>query len=149
MKAISLWQPWATLVAMGAKRIETRHWSLPPALLGQRVAIHAAKTRDHICVCRDLPFSIYIPDPDALPFGAVVATVILERCGEITARSAAELDLRHPRERAFGNYAPGRYAWVLSDARPLEQPVPFRGAQGWFDVPDELVGHTPPQGSLI
>ena len=27
MKAISLWQPWASAVSVGSKRIETRHWS--------------------------------------------------------------------------------------------------------------------------
>jgi hypothetical protein len=38
--AISLWQPWATLVAIGAKRIETRGWS--PWYRGALV-IHASK----------------------------------------------------------------------------------------------------------
>lgn len=42
MKAITLWQPWATLIAIGAKTIETRSWPAPPALYGQRIAIHAA-----------------------------------------------------------------------------------------------------------
>ena len=42
MRAISLWQPWASVVALGSKRIETRHWST-----GHRgpLAIHAAKRR--------------------------------------------------------------------------------------------------------
>jgi hypothetical protein len=45
VKALPLWQPWASLVALvGAKRVETRHWPAPPRLIGQRIAIHATKT---------------------------------------------------------------------------------------------------------
>lgn len=43
MKAISLWQPWASLIACGVKPYETRHWAPPRELIGQRIAIHAAK----------------------------------------------------------------------------------------------------------
>lgn len=43
MKAVSLWQPWASLIACGAKTIETRSWPAPRTVVGQRIAIHAAK----------------------------------------------------------------------------------------------------------
>lgn len=43
MKAISIWQPHASLLLLGAKPFETRSWPVPKALIGQRVAIHAAK----------------------------------------------------------------------------------------------------------
>src|SRR5258708_32606761 len=46
MKAISLWQPWASLIACGAKPFETRHWAPPRELIGQTIAIHAAKKID-------------------------------------------------------------------------------------------------------
>ncbi|KGT75815.1 hypothetical protein MA20_32000 [Bradyrhizobium japonicum] len=46
MKAISLWQPWASLIAVGAKPFETRHWAPPRELIGKRIAIHAAKKVD-------------------------------------------------------------------------------------------------------
>ena len=42
-------------------------------------------------------------------------------------------------ERAFGDYAPGRYAWVLADVLPLPRPVPWRGEQGLFEVPDVAI----------
>jgi hypothetical protein len=47
---LSLWQPWATLMAIGAKRFETRGWRPPAGSLkpGDPLAIHAAKTADHI-----------------------------------------------------------------------------------------------------
>ncbi len=43
MKAISLWQPWASLLVLGLKRFETRSFPFPGAVRGQRVAIHASK----------------------------------------------------------------------------------------------------------
>lgn len=46
MKAISLWQPWATLIACGDKPYETRDWPPPRELIGQTIAIHAAKKID-------------------------------------------------------------------------------------------------------
>jgi hypothetical protein len=43
-------------------------------------------------------------------------------------------------EFAFGNYAPGRFAWVLRDVAPVAPPLAFRGSQGIFNVPDALLG---------
>jgi hypothetical protein len=43
MKAISLWQTWATPVAIGAKRFETRDWSTKHR---GPIAIYAAKKSD-------------------------------------------------------------------------------------------------------
>ena len=45
MKAITIWEPWASLIAHGIKREETRTWAPPVELIGQRIAIHAAKRR--------------------------------------------------------------------------------------------------------
>ena len=42
-------------------------------------------------------------------------------------------------EHAFGDYSAGRFGWILRNARRLDTPIPFRGAQGLFDIPDSLV----------
>jgi hypothetical protein len=154
MKALPLWQPWATLVAIGAKRVETRDY--PPERIGlragQRIAIHATKTTRGLPCC-ELPFfADRIPDPSALPLGALVATCTLSRAAQITAERAEQLLELNPQEYAFGLYTLGRWAWVLSDVEQLPEPVPFRGSQGAFDVPDDLLDYTPPtpiQGALL
>ena len=46
MKAISIKQPWASLIAHGIKDIENRTWSCPQKYIGQRVLIHVSKTTD-------------------------------------------------------------------------------------------------------
>ena len=47
MPAISLHQPWASLIAYGVKTIETRSWRPPTKFIGQRIAIHGAKSTSH------------------------------------------------------------------------------------------------------
>lgn len=41
MKALTIWQPWASLIMIGAKPYEFRGWQPPTRLVGQRMAIHA------------------------------------------------------------------------------------------------------------
>lgn len=148
IKALSLWQPWASLVACGAKQIETRHWPTPRALLGQRIAIHATKTRDWLHLCTEEPFKGYVSAWGLLPLGAIVATAVIDRCTEITEQKARKLEQRNAYEFAFGNYDPGRFAWVLRDIQALAEAVPFKGSQGLFDVPMALLGLAPVQAEL-
>lgn len=158
MKALTLSQPFATLVAIGAKRIETRSWST-----GYRgpLAIHAAKGLGPVGgnvglmnLCRTEPFRSalvgtgYLGTP-ALPLGAIVAVCKLKDCRIIgqelngDATIAADDMLSWTpilgNERAFGDYTPGRYAWLLADIRALPEPIPVRGQLGLWDVDDTLL----------
>lgn len=156
MKALPLWQPWASLVVAGAKRIETR--GFPPTRLGlregQRIAIHATKAwgspsqggmnhAQYFFLCTEPPFCHVLLGMGQsyadLPRGALIGTCVLDRWREITDESARRLAVTNPTEHAFGDYTPGRWAWWLTDPRPLPAPIPFRGSQGAFDVPDGLL----------
>lgn len=132
MRALALHQPWASLVEVGAKRIETRHWAAPAYLIGKRIAIHATKTPAHLAIGGTEPFrsalvATYPQMISGLPLGAIVATVVLDRCTQ----NAYSAGLRR-----FGNYETGRFAWVLRDVERLAEPVPWKGSQGIFEVPD-------------
>lgn len=128
MKAISLYQPWATLVATRAKRLETRGWY--SAYRGT-LAIHASKkfTAADRALCFQEPFRSALEaagyhHPNDLPLGAVVATATLSAVQPITERNTPP----EP-ERSFGNYSvPGRFAFVLDDVTPLPIPIPAKGA---------------------
>lgn len=164
MRAISLWQPWATAIAVGAKRVETRHW--PTAYRGPLV-IHAAKrlVKDELIyyacawtwcgALRPIGLTMGNSKPlwELLPFGALVATCDLVDCRPTDSFTQAELDAsRMPEgetsdtyrwtERHMGNFEIGRFGWVLDNIRPLRWPIPFKGAQGFFNVPDELFKKT-------
>jgi len=150
MKAISLHQPWASLIMCGAKRVETRSWRPPESLIGERIAIHAAKRIDD-CVLDD-PFSRYIADPvrDA-PQGVLLGSVLLEGVWLIEHRAEAKMVAHEyhrlnedgtpefdyeavAHELAFGDFTVGRWAWGLADVRRLNEPMPLRGRQRIFDI---------------
>ena len=160
MRAISLWQPWASAVARDAKRIETRHWST--SYRGP-IAIHAAQRRvigeliHYSCYWnwQGVFYDLLHEKHDlklwkVLPFGAIVAVANLTDCRPTESFTIGELDTpRRPEgestdlfnwtERQMGDYEIGRFGWVLSDIRPLSVPVPFSGNRKFFSVPDDLI----------
>lgn len=140
MKAISLWQPWASLVVHGQKKIETRAWPVPKTLIGKRIAIHAALLTRHDGLMNVPPF-LGLLDGD-LPHGAVVGSVKLSSCVRMTPTNIAEFTQRQPLEVQLGDWQPGRYAWVLREPRVLDSPVPVRGSQGFFRVDSALLRGT-------
>lgn len=127
MKAISLWQPYASAIPLGLKYFETRHWKTNHR---GPIAIHAARRytpeQRRFVERQGLPLN--------LPFGMIVAVVSI---GEIftTELISPIIDVT---ERTFGDYSPNRFAWSLYDIRPVK-PFPFKGGQGIFNVPDELL----------
>lgn len=136
MKALTLTQPWATLVALGAKRIETRSWYTP---YRGPLAIHAAKglgpvggERGLQALCVTSPFREALLGKQPLPCGAIVAVCRLISCC-LTQTLHEDLVRIAPHELEFGDYTPGRFAWVLSDIVALPDPIPARGALGLWD----------------
>lgn len=133
MKALSLLQPWATLVVIGHKRIETRGWST--AYRGP-LLIHAGKGKAGKLLTSGPPFMQYIPDFEALPFGALIGKVTLVDCVRIRTEEwmGAEMETLTLEERAFGDYRAGRWAWMLDDAVAFEEPRPMRGSLGLWEA---------------
>ena len=142
MKAVSLMQPWATLVALGAKQIETRSWSIT---YRGPLAIHASKRllAENASLCCKEPFHAALEaggyrfdakserNPFHLPVGMVVAVVKL-----VDVQPIALSNLPPEPERFFGDYTPGRSAWILCEITCLPEPIPARGSLGlWEWIP--------------
>lgn len=129
MKAITLWQPWATLVAIGAKQIETRAWATSHR---GPLAIHAAKHSPAwaLSLAVTPPFFQALADVSypVMPCGYIVATCWLDSVFRITATNAPG----EP-ERSFGDYTPGRWAWWLERVYRLPEPIPAKGSQGLWE----------------
>jgi activating signal cointegrator 1 len=128
-QALSLLQPWASLVAMGLKTIETRSWRT--AYRGT-LLIHASLGRKGKILATGLPFSKYILDFDALPFGAIIGQVQLDEIVPVEHLfySDAKLAALTLEEKAFGDYSSGRYAWLLSEAVMFDEPISVKGGLG-------------------
>ena len=107
-KAISLWQPWASLMAMGLKKNETRSWAT--SYRGP-LYIHAAKkiigwpSIDIQAVFLCIAFQ-----PSDLTLGCLVCKVDLIDCEKIFIHNKPD----YP-ERTFGDYTPGRFMWITEN----------------------------------
>lgn len=134
MKAISLWQPWASLWLSPHKVHETRHW---PINLRGWLAVHAAKkiVKD---VDRHLEFVIRNEFGEAwkssLPTGSLIGLVYIAGC-----RRTEEIRKETtPADLVCGNFDDGRFGWYKQAYRSFKTPIPWVGRQGLFNVPDHI-----------
>jgi hypothetical protein len=148
MKAITLYHPWAELIALNEKRYETRSWATN---YRGPIAIHCGVSRKpwHMDLAFKEPFLSALKPLHSRAFGTlgmrlhlgqILAIGNLVDCIEITPRFALSEN-----ELAFGDYTPGRFAWILEDVHQLAKPIPAKGMQRlWsFDETDHLVSIDP------
>jgi hypothetical protein len=148
MKAISLWQPWATLWVLQIKKDETRAWPFPHWHYGP-VAIHAAKKK--INLWNDIA-EHYLDgilkalnkaglDHDDLPRGALIGVCDSIRSAPILTHQQDDL------EEMLGDWTinSGRHSWTPKNMRALKAPIPFIGRQGLFSVDDHIIYGGPPK----
>jgi hypothetical protein len=119
LTAITLHQPWASLIAAGKKHYETRNWATN---YRGSIAIHAAKKLHED---ESLISLLEIPASE-IPLGAVVAIAELTDCILID----EEFILKQSSfEQYLGLWEVGRYAWKLENVRAIE-PIAATGKQG-------------------
>lgn len=133
--AISLWQPWASLLFASPrlKVHETRGFALAPHRWGTRVAIHAAlKVVPRWEIEHLIPMMTEAWGDDwmkQLHFGAIIGTVrMVESYPARAERSDSMSDL------LAGHWSPDRFAWRTEDPILLDKPLPTKGRQSWFSV---------------
>lgn len=139
MKVLTLTQPWATLVAIGAKKIETRAWKTSHR---GPLAIHAASGFPAWAagLCDEEPFSSLLrsagcTSASQLPRGVIVAVCDLVGC-EPTENIRLRPGFSMTYEYAFGDYREGRWGWRLENVRRLPVPLPARGHLMLWDHDD-------------
>lgn len=142
IKAISLHQPWASLIPMGLKKYETRSWSTSyrgPLLIcaAKKFSIHQKLTHNYfinkyqqILVDTDN----YI-EWDDLPFGCAVALVELTDCIKMT---QTFINQQLQSELDTGDWRVGRMAWQLENIQRIIRPIPITGRQGLFNAEIDL-----------
>jgi hypothetical protein len=165
MRILTLTQPFATLVAAQdwnwCKRLETRSWAT--SYRGP-LAIHASQGLGYFksyaayrafcgapMVARALARA-GVSLVAQMPMGKIVAVCELVGCvqiGEASARASVASDdgersyvippYPDTPEWHYGDYSPGRYAWMLGAVRPLREPLPYRGAQGLRPLPADVI----------
>lgn len=128
MRALTIRQPWAAATAHGSKRTENRSWPVPAKHLGTRILIHAAATEDRTPrPSRDVPTELtkgmaIWPDTRS----AIVAVANLSGCH-------FDEGCCHP----WG--MEGYFHWELTNVAALPQPVPTKGALGFWTPTADVV----------
>lgn len=127
MKAISLWQPWASLMADERKKIETRSWRPPVWLLNRPVAIHATMKVDKDA-CEDFGY-----DALTIPRGCIICIGEFFKWEKFDEDYKARITKRGDDEWLYGDYEMGRFGWFFLLKEKLDPPVAARGYQGIWE----------------
>lgn len=153
MKALTIWQPWASLIMAGAKPFEFRGWRVPRAIIGQRIVIHAAARKPDFHECRGLLLALEEGGRLAaetcllaekalpilrgcaaeLPVGAGLGTAIV---GEPVIGTRVAEQFGVPRANDSDRDQHANWGWPLTDIDVWDTPVAMRGAQGFWQWPD-------------
>lgn len=124
MKALSIKQPWALVISMGVKTIETRTW---PTNYRGDILIVSSKTLDEdmIRLLRTEIGVFGVARLEArLEYGKAIAIANLVDCRPMT---------EDDENAAMCDIFPGAYSWVLDDIRRIK-PFPVKGRLGLYDV---------------
>lgn len=144
MKALTLRCPWAYAITHLGKRVENRTWRPPPALQGQRIAIHAGKAppvrangtfdagHEHWCEVQE---SLAWMTHKGLALMPVTARELVEAASAVVAVAT----LAEVVTQSQSPWFVGPFGWVLADVRALPAPIPCRGAQGLWDLPPDVL----------
>ncbi len=153
MKAISIWEPWASLIACGAKHWETRSWPTsyrgPLLICASKKGLPAYELQRLLStwefqgglaplVGKPLDLSTKTWSGvklEHLQFGMAVAICKLADCRPTGSLTQDEIGTNRP----FGDFWPGHFAWQLKNIFRIEKPFPVHGRQGLFDVPNDLI----------
>lgn len=122
MKAITICQPYAHLIVIGEKPVENRTWRSDyygPLL------IHAGKSRSWLSEGDEERYP--------LVFGAIIGRVLMRGC-----RTPERYLVEHP-EHADSHHVNGPFCFVMCQPERFATPIPWRGQQGFFDVPESAL----------
>jgi hypothetical protein len=157
MKALTIWQPWATLIIAGAKPYEFRSWRPPITLVGMNIVVHAAARAIHIsevhqlvrlleaggryaahtCLKPDLALPLlrrWMNGEDHLmPLAAGLGTarVGVARLGTDIAREFGAIKVNDSDRDEHANWG-----WPMEEVKPFVSPFPMKGSQGLWNWPD-------------
>jgi hypothetical protein len=159
MKALTIWQPWASLIIAGAKPYEFRSWRPPASIIGQRIVVHASARKMDMDQVSNL-FSLLalrdkcetialraaetclIPDKAipilnrafnyGLPLACGIGTAIV---GEPRLGTEIAEEFGVPRANDSDRDEHANWGWPMLDIESWEAPIPMKGKQGLWNWP--------------
>lgn len=150
MKALTIWQPWATLIVNGLKPFEFRRWAAPKVFVGRPLMIHAAARAVDRQDVHGLLLSLQQGKPTSVEGASerqkAETVAFLERLLDDPSLAPRSVCLGHvllggPRRAIdlFGTshdpdeIDPDMWAWPMLGPQPLPEPIPAVGKQGLWE----------------
>jgi hypothetical protein len=157
VKALTIWQPWASLIIAGAKPYEFRGWRAPRSIIGQRIVIHAAakkidraevyalfnalafreRSEDHrheaaaTCLVPEIAMPVLNKWIEGdLPMACGIGTAFV---GEPRIGTDIAEEFGVPRANDSDRDQHANWGWPMLEVEVWPQPVPMRGAQGFWN----------------
>lgn len=123
MKILSLTEPYASLILYGKKKVETRSWKT--SYRGE-LYIHASKTK-MTKKDKNNKELMELLEGKTLHFGMIICKCRLVDCIPMTEEYVEKIKKENEQEYLCGEYAVGRYAWILENVEVLDKPIPAKG----------------------
>ena len=133
MKVLSIKEPYATLIKMKHKKIETRSWKTK---YRGELYIHASISKAPKKLLEKDFMKSFVTEQD-LSYGKIILKANLVDCIEMTKEWIEKLKKENPQEYLLGLYEEGRYAWILENVTPLEQPIIAKGKLGIWNYQEK------------
>lgn len=160
IKAFTVWQPWASLIMIGAKPLEFRSWSFVErragVSVGDRVGIHAGarpikpgevldllnRLDDPLCSTGLIPDKarpLLLRLQDAIKCRGILETSAL--LGSVVMGAPRlSIDAMPPWRGLIEEIGDSdriehcKWAWPMNDVRPAKHPIPMNGLQGFWNA---------------
>lgn len=147
MRVLTLKQPWASALMIGAKGWETRSWKPSMAMLHilriEGMYIHSSVGYKDVykSLLSGRPFNEHFNRGETLPTGCILGHVLVGRVIATTdwmKEFQPDINETAYEEWQFGNYSPDRWAWEIVQRTPWEQPVKAKGALSLWQCKEEF-----------
>lgn len=125
LRCLSIRQPWAWLVCIGAKSVENRTWKTD---FRGTIAIHASTSKSMVNNAERHSDSRLIKAKD-FSFGAIIGVADID-----------DITMYGPDLETVG-HASGPYCWRMSHGRLLKKPIPLSGKLNLFFLDEKTTQH--------
>jgi hypothetical protein len=130
--ALSLWRPWPWAFFHAGKRVENRSWPLPRWAMGKDIAMHAAQRFDNEAL-QQMRAGEFGDAARAVPVtGHPTGIVGVFRFDEESWQYIEKL-YSEPDPWSFGPHV-----WPVNNIIELARPIPCRGYQKLWRVPEDV-----------
>lgn len=131
MKVLTVQEPYATFIMQGMKKIETRSWKTK---YRGEIYIHAGKSKNFLKKINNNKVLKLLESID-LNYGNIICKAELIDCVYMTKDFIDKVKNENNYEYILGEYAVGRYAWILQNVQEIDQKIQAKGKLNIWTYP--------------